>query len=569
MKILYCNPVFLDYRIPFFKELVKLFKGEFHVMYSPNRYRLMHREDLVERIQRELCENEHPLKHDYLFDTATMSFNRVDATHGQKIPFTFGILRAIRKLKPDVLITEGFFQWTPLVQVYGLLHRVPVFVGYERTPWTERNNSRLKTWLRQMQDKAIRGYLVNGSETRKYLESIGVRSDKIHVGGMSADSTGLRTAIASMTEEEKVAFKARFQRGKRGLVYLFSGRVEHLKGAPHLLHAWTEHIKAHPHDRLVLIGMGEAYEGMKHTYQSETSVFLEGRIDYSEVHKYYAVADVFVLPTLQDNWSLVIPEAMSCGLPVATSIYNGCHPELVHEGENGTVFDPLDNASIVKALDYFHHHDLKQLGMRSIDLEELFNTANCAKREHEAVKKCLNGGGKNGLIYLFSGQMIERKGIIPLLEAWMEHVKTHPDDSLVVVGGGELLDTCKEQFGNEPSIYLEGRVNYAGVHKYYAVADVFVLPTIEDNWSLVVPEAMSCGLPIATSIYNGCHVELVHEGENGIVFDTFQQESIVRALDFFHNHDLTAMGQKSIELEKEFDTTHCAERLYNALVNNK
>ena len=26
----------------------------------------------------------------------------------------------IKKVKPDVLITEGFFQWTPLVQLYGL-----------------------------------------------------------------------------------------------------------------------------------------------------------------------------------------------------------------------------------------------------------------------------------------------------------------------------------------------------------------------------------------------------------------------------------------------------------------
>lgn len=59
------------------------------------------------------------------------------------------------------------------------------------------------------------------------------------------------------------------------------------------------------------------------------SVHFLGKIPYQEVYKYYGIADVFVLPTLEDNWSLVVPEAMSCGLPVATSIYNGCHPELV------------------------------------------------------------------------------------------------------------------------------------------------------------------------------------------------------------------------------------------------
>ena len=29
MKVLYCNPVFLDYRLPFYKQLVSLFKGDF------------------------------------------------------------------------------------------------------------------------------------------------------------------------------------------------------------------------------------------------------------------------------------------------------------------------------------------------------------------------------------------------------------------------------------------------------------------------------------------------------------------------------------------------------------
>ena len=77
---------------------------------------------------------------------------------------------------------------------------------------------------------------------------------------------------------------------------------------------------------------------------------------------------------------------------------------------------------------------------------------------------------------------------------------------------------------------------------------------------------MACGLPVATSIYNGCHPELIHEGENGITFDTFNQESMVKALDYFHHQDLKAMGRKSIELEKPFNTVHCARREFDAIV---
>lgn len=385
MKVLYCNPSFWEYRLPFYVELNRLFKGNFHVLYSTRYFMSKHRK-LLDEIKKELGDNAHPYDNETVFDFKTRSFSKHQ--EGDKtIPVPTALWGMISKIKPDVLITEGFFQWTPLVQLYGLIHHIPVFIGYERTLHTERNNSKLKTWIRKIQNKFIKGYLVNGTETKKYLESIGVASEKIHIGGMSADSEGLRKAIAAFPKEDREAFRMHFMHKQNGLIFLFSGRVEELKGAPHLLAAWKEHIKIHPNDSIILIGMGDSFEELKRLYGSLSSVFLEGRVDYDNVYKYYSIADVFILPTLQDNWSLVVPEAMSCGLPVATSIYNGCHPELIHEGENGITFDTFNQESMVKALDYFHHQDLKAMGRKSIELEKPFNTVNCAKREFDAIFK--------------------------------------------------------------------------------------------------------------------------------------------------------------------------------------
>lgn len=391
MKVLYCNPSFWEYRLPFYVELNRLFKGDFHVLYSTKRYAYGHQK-LLERIKDEFGENAHPYDNELMFDVKTRSFHGF-SEGGKQIPLPFGLWKRISRVKPDILITEGFFQWTPLVQLYGWIHHIPVFMGYERTMYTERNNSKLKTWIRKIQDKFIKGYLVNGSETKKYLESIGVASEKIHIGGMSADSEGLRSAIAAFPKEEREVFRSRFMNKQNGLVFLFSGRVEELKGAPHLLAAWKEHIKIHSNDSIILIGMGDSFEDLKRLYGSLSSVFLEGRVDYDNVYKYYSIADVFILPTLQDNWSLVVPEAMSCGLPVATSIYNGCYSELIKSGENGCVFDPLNKDSLLKALDYFHHVDLHAHGKRSIEIERTFNTENCAKREIDGIKRILAHSG--------------------------------------------------------------------------------------------------------------------------------------------------------------------------------
>ena len=381
MKVLYCNPSFWDYRLPFYNRLNELFNGEFYVIYSPKRY--CGRERLLDKIKAVLGKNALPYENEPMFDVHTRSFNHFSEGH-QQIPFPFGLLRRIRKVRPDVLITEGFFQWTPLVVLYGFLFRVPVFMGYERTLHTERNSGKIRKWHRQFTDWFIKGYLVNGSETKKYLLSIGVKESKIHVGGMSADSEGLRKGIASLGSVERDSMLAKYKKDD-GIVFLFCGALIERKGVEPLLKAWKEYTQTHPNDTLLMVGGGELESKLRKDFGSIPTVFIEGRKEYSEVCKYYAIADVFILPTIEDNWSLVIPEAMSCGLPVATSIYNGCHSELIREGENGTTFDTFNQASIIQSLDFFHGRDLKQMGQKSIEYEKPFDTEHCAQRTYKAL----------------------------------------------------------------------------------------------------------------------------------------------------------------------------------------
>jgi glycosyltransferase involved in cell wall biosynthesis len=386
MKVLYCNPSFWDYRLPFYNRLNELFKGEFYVIYSPKRY--CGREKLLDKIKTVLGKNALPYENEPMFDVHTRSFNHFSEGY-QQIPIPLGLLRKIHKVHPDVLVTEGFFQWTPLVVLYGLIFRTPVFIGYERTLHTERNSGKIRKWHRKFTDLFIRGYLVNGSETKKYLLSIGIKESKIHIGGMSADSQGLRNGIASLTIDEKKAMLTKYKR-KDGIVFLFCGALIERKGVEPLLEAWQKYTLTHPNDTLLMVGGGILENKLKSEFGSIPTVFIEGRKEYSEVCKYYAIADVFILPTIEDNWSLVIPEAMSCGLPVATSIYNGCHTELIHKGENGITFDTFNQESIIQALNFFHGRDLKLMGEKSIEFEKPFDTEHCAQRTYQVIIKCKN-----------------------------------------------------------------------------------------------------------------------------------------------------------------------------------
>lgn len=385
MNVLYCNPSFWDYRLPYYKKLDELF-GSFSVIYSTKRYK--GRETLLKHIPEVLGDRAIPYDSELMFDCASRSFNQF-TEEGKHIPFPIGLWKRMKLQKPEVLRTEGFFQWTPWVLLYGFLHRIPVFVGYERTLWTERNNGRLKTWYRLLLDKFIKGYLVNGIETRKYLQSIGIASDKIIETGMSADGSALKEGVDAFRKSPEFPLFISKYRREEGLVYLFCGALIERKGVEPLLSAWKKHIVAHPKDTLVLVGGGLLFDKITKEFGNENSICIEGRKPYAEICKYYAIADVFILPTIEDNWSLVVPEAMSCGLPVATSIYNGCYPELIREGENGCTFDTLNQESLVLALGRFHYEDLEKWGANSIKIEKEFNTEKCAYKECLGVQNVM------------------------------------------------------------------------------------------------------------------------------------------------------------------------------------
>jgi glycosyltransferase involved in cell wall biosynthesis len=76
------------------------------------------------------------------------------------------------------------------------------------------------------------------------------------------------------------------------------------------------------------------------------AVHLPGFKQYDELPAYFGLAGTFVLASTEEQWGLVVNEAMAAGLPVLVSRRCGCAPELVREGENGFSFDPDDAGAL-------------------------------------------------------------------------------------------------------------------------------------------------------------------------------------------------------------------------------
>lgn len=381
-KILWVNPSFLDYRIPLYSELNVQLKGKFHLLYSKSRIPPR----CHSRIKNSLRENAHFIEHEKIF-----TFGKNDdesANRSLSIPFPTGLFKEIKKIKPSLLIAEGFFQFTPWALFYSLLYRTPLFIAYERTAHTERNCPWWRKLYRKFVSMFVKGYLANGSLTKEYLITQGINENKIFSGCMCADSQELRIKSNGMSDKDKRDFEEKIGLDRiPGIRYIYIGKIIERKGLIFLLNVWREHIKTFPDDELLIVGEGPLLDLYQKEYVDLDSIKFLGNASYDEIYKFYSISDVFVMPTLEDNWSLVVPEAMACGLPIACSIYNGCYPELVQNDVNGITFDPLDASSTQNALAYFHNVDLKKMGEASKIIECEYTPEKVAQNIFSAINQ--------------------------------------------------------------------------------------------------------------------------------------------------------------------------------------
>lgn len=76
---------------------------------------------------------------------------------------------------------------------------------------------------------------------------------------------------------------------------------------------------------------------------------------------YYAAADIYAQPTFYDPCSLVVLEALACGLPVITSQFNGAG-ELISPGIEGSIlYDPADDAALAAQISDLLDADRRRL----------------------------------------------------------------------------------------------------------------------------------------------------------------------------------------------------------------
>jgi glycosyltransferase involved in cell wall biosynthesis len=258
-----------------------------------------------------------------------------------------GLIWDLVGFRPDIVFSGELGGRTIISALYARLFRRRSMVYFEGTRHTERDISRAQRWLRRLIRRAPHAYLVNGRQGRDYVEDLGVGSESIFEVGQVVDTQSFAHRLSA---DERAA--VRDELGVCGHCYLFCGSLSPRKGSDKLLDAWREFSREAGHDAtLVLVGEGSERAGLEQRVADAglTNVRFLGHVQRDRLPAIYQAADVFVLPTLEDCWALVVNEAMASGLPVINSKYAGSS-DLIVDGETGWVVDPFDRNDMLEKL---------------------------------------------------------------------------------------------------------------------------------------------------------------------------------------------------------------------------
>jgi glycosyltransferase involved in cell wall biosynthesis len=204
--------------------------------------------------------------------------------------------------------------------------------------------------------------------------------------------------------------------------------------------------------------------------------------------------------------------------------------------------------------------DSAKVFVAPVSIDNDFFVSLCAKyrKKKTTLKKEL--GISTEKVILYVGRIVEEKGVLVLLEAYRRLREDCKNFSLVYVGNGQmrtqLLAKCRTN--RIPDVFIvESGLGFAGIVKYYSIADIFVLPTLlAESWGMVINEAMACSLPVIATNACGATADMILDGINGFAVQKGSVDELHLALQklIFDERFMQSASSASLHLiQKRFN----------------
>lgn len=177
------------------------------------------------------------------------------------------------------------------------------------------------------------------------LHSLGVCPKKIHVIPNGFNEKAFKSINPSLAKK-----KIGLPFSKR--IILSIGNLVDVKGHTYLIDAMSVVAKKQENVMLVILGSGPLKKVLEKKVKDlalTKSVFLLGLKSHEEIPTWMNACDIFVLPSLNEGFPTVIPEAMACGKPVIGTKVGGV-PEALSNQDVGVLVNPRDPEALADTI---------------------------------------------------------------------------------------------------------------------------------------------------------------------------------------------------------------------------
>ena len=316
MKVLYVTNLPAPYRVEFFQLLGQtLDLTAIYERRSAENRNEKWQSELAEKSFRELCLNARPF--------------------GQEFSISLGLVRHLRKHRYDAVIFGGYNSPTVILAMKWMqLHRRPYGITCDGmlpkqgpvSGWKER----LKRDLISHADFC----LCSGGITARELIGYGAREAQVFQVPFSSVH---ESEVLESPPDRETAKEALGVPGKTVLLYV--GQFIHRKGLDLLVPAFIRFCLEQKDRKAVLFLVGGREEQLRELGLGPLpeNVRCVPFLTKQELKAYYQAADLFVLPTREDIWGLVVNEALANGLPVLTTDRCVAGMEMIADNQVGRI----------------------------------------------------------------------------------------------------------------------------------------------------------------------------------------------------------------------------------------
>jgi glycosyltransferase involved in cell wall biosynthesis len=169
------------------------------------------------------------------------------------------------------------------------------------------------------------------------------------------------------------------------------------------------------------------------------------------------------------------------------------------------------------------------------------------------------------ITFIFVGQLIYRKGIDKLLDAFS--LLNYKNVYLKILGNGEYKSKIIKLCSKKNNISYLGFLNQKKLIQHLYKSDVLIFPSRFDGWGVTVTQAMAAGLPVVGTKETGAIKDFIRNGFNGKICKT-EINSILQSIKYYINNPSKIKTHGQINKDIIFKS-FCNNEISVSYFNNK